>query len=91
MTDKQGIPQSALSESWMACHSVRAALFPAKAADLNPIENVWGILSRRVFAGTKTYPDAESLHTAIKAAWASFQADKKQRAKLVEIKHDCPP
>ena len=72
------------TESWMTCHGVRAALIPAKAADLTPIENAWGIRSRRVFAGTKTCEDAESLRTAIKAAWASFQADKQLRTKLVE-------
>jgi hypothetical protein len=72
----------------MALQGLRAALFPAKAADLNPIENVWSILSRRVFAGTKTYADAASLLTAINAAWASFQADKALRARLVESMTD---
>jgi len=72
----------------MARHRLRAALFPAKAADLNPMENVWSILSRRVFSGTKTYANTDSLLVAIQHAWEAFQADRGLRAKLVESMTD---
>ena len=47
-------------------------LLPPKSADLNTIENIWGILSRRVYAETITYYNTQSLFAAIKAGWYLF-------------------
>jgi hypothetical protein len=66
----------------MCEHRMQATLFPPRGADLNPMESLWGILSRRVYAETKTYDSTQSLLAAIKAAWVSLQADRALRAKL---------
>ena len=63
---------------------MRAALFPPKTPDLNPIENVWSILSRQVYARTKTYFDTASLLMSIEQAWASFKADSGLRVELID-------
>jgi len=53
---------------WLRDHKVEATLLPPRPADINPIENLWGIVTHEVYGGTKTYTSDESLQTAIKAA-----------------------
>jgi len=40
----------------------------ACSPDINPIENVWGIIARNVFAETKQYETVEKLKEAIEGA-----------------------
>lgn len=56
--------------------------FPPCACDINPIENLWGIVSSRVYCEDKTYADTQSLANAVETAWASVQEDKALRANL---------
>jgi hypothetical protein len=75
---------SKATNAWMKDHGIRANLFPAKAADLNPIENLWSIVSHRVFSGTRTYVREDDLVTAIEAAWTSIQKDRALRSRLID-------
>lgn len=43
--------------------------WPSKSPDLNPIENLWGILVRAVYPGGKQYDTKEDLKEAILRAW----------------------
>ena len=67
----------------MSDHGLKVQLFPPKAADINPMENLWGILTKKVFTGTTTYTIEESLLAAIEAAWATIRADRGLRQSLV--------
>ena len=68
----------------MNYHGLRVQMFPPKAADINPMENIWGILTKREFTGTKTYANEESLYAAIEAAWSTVRSDKDLRQRLVD-------
>ena len=46
--------------------------WPAKSPDLNPIENVWGVLAHKVYAFGKQYDSKEELKSAILQAWDSL-------------------
>lgn len=81
--DRLPVHKSVETEQWLRDHHVRSVLFPAKGADLNPIENLWAIVSRKVYSATKTYTKEECLKTAIRAAWAEVQQDSELRRKLV--------
>ncbi|KAJ0390208.1 hypothetical protein ATCC90586_011240 [Pythium insidiosum] len=50
--------------------------WPARSPDLNPIENVWALLSRRVYEGGRQYNTVADLTTAIQAAWKSISCDE---------------
>lgn len=50
--------------------------WPAKSPDLNPIENVWGIMSNRIYGNNKIYADVTELKAAINEAWESIHADE---------------
>ena len=43
--------------------------WPPYSPDLNPIENLWGILSRSVYNNGRQYSNVNELKTAIKLAW----------------------
>uniref|UniRef100_A0A914E6S7 Tc1-like transposase DDE domain-containing protein n=1 Tax=Acrobeloides nanus TaxID=290746 RepID=A0A914E6S7_9BILA len=43
--------------------------WPANSSDLNHIENIWGILVRRIYTDNKQYQSTEALQEAIQQAW----------------------
>ncbi len=58
------------TKSWLNDHGVGVLDWPANSPDLNPIENLWGIVKRKM---RDTRPNnADDLKAAIKATWASI-------------------
>ncbi len=58
------------TKSWFNDHGVTVLDWPANSPDLNPIENLWGIVKRKM---RDTRPNnAYDLKAAIKATWASI-------------------
>ena len=43
--------------------------WPPLSPDLNPIENLWGILSQAIYAGGKSYQNTSDLWDALVSAW----------------------
>ena len=43
--------------------------WPACSPDLNPIENIWGVLVRRVYANNRHLDTTDELKAAIIAEW----------------------
>ena len=62
--DKAAIHTAKLTSNWHGDHNIETLSYPAKSPDLNPIENFWDILSRKVYADVKQYKDKETLWTA---------------------------
>jgi transposase len=81
--DRHTAHHSKLTNQWLDDHSVTAELFPPKCADLNPIENLWAQLSRKVYPQNKTYANTHQLLCAIRAAWREIQTDKAVREEYV--------
>ncbi|POM65607.1 Transposase [Phytophthora palmivora] len=50
--------------------------WPALSPDLNPIENVWGILAREVYRGGKQYMTPQDLKSAIQGAWENLELSR---------------
>lgn len=46
--------------------------WPAKSPDMNIIENVWGLLARKVYEGCRHYATKEGLIDGIKDAWRTL-------------------
>lgn len=58
------------TKSWFNDHGITVLDWPANSPDLNPIENLWGIVKRKM---RDTRPNnADDLKAAIKATWASI-------------------
>ncbi len=59
------------TKSWFNDHGVTVLDWPPNSPDLNPIENLWGIVKRKM---RDTRPNnADDLKAAIKETWASIQ------------------
>ena len=43
--------------------------WPARSPDLNPIENVWGLVSREVYPNGKKYSRVQERKEALNEAW----------------------
>lgn len=82
--DRHPVHTAARTDSWLRQQHIRTELLPAKGADMNPIENVWGWLSATVFPQNKTYSSTEALVTAIRHAWQHLQADRVLRCALID-------
>ncbi len=58
------------TKSWFNDHGVTVLDWPANSPDLNPIENLWGIVKRKM--RDTRHNNADELKAAIKATWASI-------------------
>ncbi len=78
MQDNAPIHSSRTTMAWLAHRNIRVLPWPARSPDLNPIENVWAMMSRMVYAGGKQYDSIPELKVAISAAWANLSGEYRQ-------------
>ncbi len=65
------------TKSWFNDHGVTVLDWPANSPDLSPIENLWGIVKRKM---RHTRPNnADDLKPAIKATWAFITSEQCHR------------
>ncbi len=65
------------TKSWFKYHGVTVIDWPANSPDLNPIENIWAVVKRKM---RDTRPNnADDLKAAIKATWTSITPEQCHR------------
>ncbi|KAF0710590.1 hypothetical protein AaE_012460 [Aphanomyces astaci] len=72
MQDGASIHRSKMSLEFFKEQHVELFSHPALSPDLNPIENLWGLLARVVYANGRQFMTKEELISAIKRAWNSL-------------------
>ncbi len=75
---QQGLQHTAKgTKSWFNDHGVTLLDWPANSPDLNPTENLWGIVKRKM---RDTRPNnADDLNVTIKVTWASITPEQCHR------------
>lgn len=70
--DNAAIHVSRQSKAWFESKNIRLHDHPACSPDLNPMENLWGYMVRKVYVNGKHYQSVGELETAIVDAWESI-------------------
>lgn len=69
MQDNASVHTSNIAMDWFEKKGIEMIDWPSKSPDLNPIENVWAEIARKVYKNAKQYFDLTELKEAIKTAW----------------------
>ncbi|CAD6192399.1 unnamed protein product [Caenorhabditis auriculariae] len=67
--DNASVHASNSTLAWFAAKNVVLLDWLACSPDLNPVENLWSVLVRRVYANAKQYTTVKDLKRAIRAEW----------------------
>ncbi|KAJ0391675.1 hypothetical protein P43SY_011205 [Pythium insidiosum] len=70
--DNAPIHTSAETRAFLAEQGVQLMEWPARSPDLNPIENLWAILSRKMYENGRLYDSVSELREAIILAWKAL-------------------
>ncbi|GBM85415.1 Transposable element Tc3 transposase [Araneus ventricosus] len=79
--DNAPIHSSNSTKNWFQVNNVETLKWPAKSPDLNPIENLWGDLARRVYANGRHFTPSIELKSTIEDEW--YKTDPELCQKLV--------
>jgi len=75
MQDGASIHRSNHTKEWLEDKKIPILEWPANSPDLNPIENLWGLLARAVFANGRQFKTKEELTQEILKQWALMDAE----------------
>ena len=71
--DNAPIHCSKHTRNWLKSqNNIKILKWPAKSPDLNPIENLWGYLTLKVYEGKKQYSSKKELENAIIKEWENI-------------------
>ena len=97
MHDNAPIHRSDSTKRWLDRNGVKTIEWPPLSPDLNPIENLWGWLTRIVYAQGRQFSSVTELKSAIVSAWSEVPKDllislissmKTRMLKVIESKGD---
>ena len=74
--DNATIHVSTDTQGWLKKKKVSTLDWPARSPDLNPTENLWGILVRDIYADSRQYENVNQLKEAIQKAWDRVSLDQ---------------
>ena len=67
--DNASVHRSQFTKSFLDSKNINLMNWPARSPDLNPIENLWGILARRVYSNGRQFNNVAELKDAMRSEW----------------------
>jgi len=67
--DGASIHTSRASKKWLRDHEIVVLDWAPKSPDLNPIENVWGVLAQKVYANARHFQTVAELQDCVQQEW----------------------
>lgn len=71
--DNASIHKSAETMKWLKSEKIDILDWPACSPDLNPIENLWGIMVRQIYADNRQFSSLQELKSAILQSWEAIE------------------
>lgn len=84
--DNASVHVSRQTKGWLSSKNIKILEWPACSPDQNPIENIWGILTRNIYADNRQYESVFHLKEAVIDAWKSITEE--MRKNLVDSMSD---
>ena len=75
------------TKSFLKKHNIRTLQWPAQSPDLSPVENIWSILSEKVYRNSNVYSSLQDLKNSIISAWNDTDI-RKIKKQLMDWKRD---
>ncbi|EYB96308.1 hypothetical protein Y032_0151g2804 [Ancylostoma ceylanicum] len=73
--DNAAVHVSQSTKTWLSENRVNLMDWPACSPDLNPMENLWGIIARKVYSNHRQFQTIDDLKTAVIEAWEDVEDD----------------
>lgn len=67
--DNAPIHNASCVREWFEVSGIQCLSWPSCSPDLNPIENLWGIMARKIYTNGKQYSNVADLKRAITETW----------------------
>lgn len=84
--DNAPVHVSQSTRRWFERNGARILDWPSLSPDLNPMENLWGIMVRRVYANGRQFNRREQLINALQEIWNSIDAETTRH--LIDSMHN---
>lgn len=75
MHDGASIHRSKATKKWLQENDIETIDWPAHSPDLNPIENIWGILVRAVFESGRQFELKKDLEAEVMRQWSKISRE----------------
>ena len=72
--DNAAIHNVSITKKYLLEQKIRLCDHPACSSDLNPIENLWGLIVTKVYEGGQQYTAISELKNAILDAWEKLSS-----------------
>jgi len=67
------------TKSYLQSHNITVMKWPPYSPDLNPIENLWGIISNKIYDNERQFKSTEELKDAVIQEWRKTPIDLLQK------------
>ena len=63
------------TKKWLLEHNIVTLDWPSISPDLNPMENLWGVIVRKIYQNRKQFNSVESLKATITKSWDELNGE----------------